>query len=113
MICCALLGPPAIDETISTITLFIVKQYDPFSFNFIAAFGLNLYDKKLTAVILAAILKDGAILEFLGCVLILFSKPCDVYTMAVIVSVLIRFLIVTVHIIFKLLSVEYICTLMQ
>lgn len=101
----------AIDHsTISTLYLVIIKYYYPSTLP--AAYSLflillykNLSLSKFIAATAISIHRTDAfaITEFLGYFLILFYKPCDVYTIAVIVSFVVRLFIVSLRLIFNVL----------
>lgn len=107
MICCTPLPArpyEAIDHTtITTLYFLIMCEHEPVASG--AAFGLFLilYKKSLRTVVAVAVLLFSmdacAAAASLGYVLILFYKPCDVYTVAVIASVLIELFIVTVRLV--------------
>ena len=99
----------AIDHsTISTLYLIIIKYYHPSTLP--AAYSLFLIllyknlSKFIAATAILAYRTDAcAITEFLGYFLILFSKPCDFYTIAVIVSFVLRLFIVSLRLFFNVL----------
>ena len=99
----------AIDHsTISTLYLIIIKYYHPTTLPAAYSLFLILLYKNLSKLIAAtAILAYrtdmAAITEFLGYFLILFYKPCDVYTIAVIVSFIVRLFIVSLRLFFNVL----------
>lgn len=99
----------AIDHsTISTLYLIIIKYYHPSTLPAAYSLFLILLYKNLSKLIaataiLAYRLDVATITEFLGYFLILFYKPCDVYTIAVIVSFLVMLFIVSLRLIFNVL----------
>lgn len=109
VICCTqlLVLSQAINKNTATILyLFIIKHHDVHIVPAALAVFIPLYKNNLSSVILAAaiLLRNTiGVAAFLGYSIILFLKPCDVYTFAVIVSVLIRLFIVTVRVIFNVL----------
>lgn len=77
------------------IYLALIKHYDPLSFS--TAIVLLLLISKNKTLAAAAIMFDfQTFAAFLGYAVLLFVKPCGLYTFAVIVSIVVRLLIVSV-----------------
>lgn len=95
----------AIDVTTISIYLVILKHFDTVTFTAAVLFLMYKKDFRLWAFASAILCFSDAytIASILGSVLILFYKPCDFYTFAVIVSVLLRMLLVTLRLIFNIL----------
>lgn len=91
----------AIDISI-LIYLAIIKHYDPFSFS--TAIILLLLHNGRTAVATAILFDIQTFAAFLGYALILFVKPCDFYSLAVIVSIVVRLLIVSVIVFYNVFT---------
>lgn len=113
MICCTKQVPyELINTTVCLIYLIIIKNNDPHTFP--AAFSLfvTLFYKRgyTTYVVVTAILINSDVMTLatiLFYVLILYCKPCDVYTLSVIAILIIKIILVNVFLIFeyvKLLS---------
>lgn len=106
VICCTQLLvhlSPAINRNTATILyLFIIKHHDENIFPAALSVLTPLYKDNLSfAAFAVAILATDAfsLVAFVSFSVILFFKPCDVYTFAVIVSVLFRLFIVSVRLI--------------
>lgn len=92
-----------LSNTTFIIYLFIIKSHDEIV---PLALVVLTYKKYLTSLLMAAILCTNAMqmAAFIIYSLVLYMKPCDRYTLAVIVSVLIRLFLVTLNVIFNVLQ---------
>lgn len=99
----------AVDHTtISTLYLIIIKYYHTTTLPAAYSLFLILLYKNLSKLLVATAIMiyrtDAfAITEFLGYVLILFYKPCDFYTIAVIVSIVVRLVLISLQLLFNVL----------